>query len=180
MARDLGPDLVALLPRLRRFGRALTGSAADADDLAQEACQRALRRGSLLREPHRLDAWLFSIMRNLWIDHGRSHAQRYRADLDAADGMIGTDGEAAAEQRLMLARVRAALALLPAEQRAVIVLVCVDGLSYREAAEVMNIPVGTVMSRLSRGRLALAADLALPRGDNVTALAPRRIQRRPS
>jgi RNA polymerase sigma-70 factor (ECF subfamily) len=152
--------LVPLLPRLRRFGIALTGSASDADELVQDACERALKRGDQLRDDTRLDAWLYGIMRNRWSDELRRRRVRRHDPVEAAFSVAGEDGERAAEARLVLERVRGALSQLPAEQRTVLVLVCVDGLSYKEVAEVLDIPIGTVMSRLARGRRALHTALA--------------------
>lgn len=147
--------LIGLLPRLRRFGLALTGSAADADELVQDACERALGRADQLRDGARLDAWLYGIMRNRWTDEVRRRRVRRHDGLEAADAAVGEDGERGADARLTLEAVRRALAGLPEEQRAVLVLVCVDGLSYKEAAGVLGVAIGTVMSRLSRGRRAL-------------------------
>jgi RNA polymerase sigma-70 factor, ECF subfamily len=159
MDEELQRMLAGLVPRLRRFALALTGSRADADDLVQMACERALRRGAQLRDQARLDAWLYGIMRNLWIDEIRARRVRRHDDMDAAGNIAGADA-AAAEGHVMLATVRRCLQALSAEHRAILVLVCVDGLSYREAADVLAIPIGTVMSRLSRARQDLHAQLA--------------------
>ncbi len=174
MTDDIRAGLPALLPRLRRFALSLTGSAVDADDLVQRACERVLRRSDQLRDHTRVDAWIYGIMRNLWIDELRGRRVRRHDQIDAAAEIVGTDGIAATEGRLGLAEVRRALAALPAEQRSVLVLICVDGLSYKEAAEVLGIPIGTVMSRLSRGRLALHAALhSRPVAGTVTPFTPR-------
>ena len=151
--------LVGLLPRLRRFGIALTGSATDADELVQDACERAVRRVDQLRDGSRFDAWLYGIMRNRWTDEIRWRRIRRHEGIEAADATMGDDGERSAEARMTLEAVRRALATLPAEQRTVLVLVCVDGLSYKEAAEVLGIAIGTVMSRLARGRKELQGAL---------------------
>jgi RNA polymerase sigma-70 factor, ECF subfamily len=158
--QKLHSDLIALIPRLRRFGIALTGSKADADELVQDACERMLRRSEQLRDMTRLDAWAYSIMRHLWTDHVRSRRIRMHDSMEAAADVSGEDGSAVVENRLALATVRHCLEQLPADQRAILVLVCVDGLSYREAAETLGIALGTVMSRLHRGRLALQEKLA--------------------
>ena len=147
------------MPRLRRFGLALTGTAADADDLVQSACERVLRRGDQLRDQARVDAWVYGIMRHLWIDEVRTRKVRRHDDLETAGDVAGADGEQLAEQRMTLDAVRRVLGGMPAEQRSVLLLVCVDGLSYKEAAEVLGTPIGTVMSRLSRGRQELFARL---------------------
>lgn len=150
---------MALLPRLRRFARALSGSADRADDLVQSACERALRAQARFVPGTRLDAWMFRIIRNLWIDGLRAEdgGARRVLPLEQAAAVPAAAGPADAETRLALEDVRRAMAALPEQQREIIVLVCVEGLSYREAAEVLDVPIGTVMSRLARARLALAA-----------------------
>jgi RNA polymerase sigma-70 factor, ECF subfamily len=171
------PALAGILPRLRRFGLALTGSVAEADDLAQMACERALRRGDQLRDATRLDAWMYGIMRHLWQDQKRAQRVRRHESIELADEIPGSDGRALAEDRLQLAHVRACLLTLTAEHRAVLTLVCVDGLAYREAAEVLDVPIGTVMSRLARARRELHERLALPartQGDTVVPVTTSR------
>jgi RNA polymerase sigma-70 factor, ECF subfamily len=144
-----------MLPRLRRFGTALTGSAADGDDLVQASCERALQRAVQLRDEDRLDAWMYGIMRSVWVDELRARRVRRHEPIETAGTVVGDHGEQTTEGRLTLATVRRGLAELPDDQRTVLVLVCVDGLSYREAADVLGIAIGTVMSRLARGRQAL-------------------------
>jgi RNA polymerase sigma-70 factor, ECF subfamily len=164
---DFGDELVALLPRLRRFARSLTGQAEDADDLVQAALERALRSRSLWEPGTRLDAWIFRIMRNLWIDQIRHRkVSGDRTTLHDAEQLPGSDGRAVADSRITLADVERLVASLPGEQQAVIQSVCIDDLCYRETAERLNTPIGTVMSRLARARLALAARLDL---NNATA-----------
>lgn len=158
--QELKSALAALLPRLRRFGIMLTGSASDGDDLAQAACLRALERFDQLRVEARLDSWVYGIMRNLWADERRARSVRRHDEIEAAAAVVGDEGETIAEGRLTMSAVRRALAELPAEQRTVLTLVCVDGLSYKEAAAVLNVPIGTVMSRLARGRQGLHNKLA--------------------
>ena len=155
MRDQVQSGLLALLPRLRRFAITLTGSTVDADELVQTTCERVLNRAEQARDASRIDAWIYGIMRNLWIDELRSRRVRRSDTLDAAADVVGDDGVATAEGRITLAAVRQALAALPEEQRSVLVLVCVDGLSYREAADILRIPIGTVMSRISRGRQEL-------------------------
>ena len=174
MRDHIQTGLLALLPRLRRFAIALTGSVADGEELLQGTCERALKKAGQARDLTRVDAWIYGIMRNLWVDELRSRRVRRHAVLDEATEVVGDDGVATAEGRMALAVVRRELATLPEEQRTVLVLVCVDGLSYKEAADVLGIPIGTVMSRLSRGRQALHERL-LGRvdGETVTPLVPR-------
>jgi RNA polymerase sigma-70 factor (ECF subfamily) len=159
MSPSFNDQLIAVLPRMRRFARGLTGSAADADDLVQAACERALTRTHQFQEGTRFDSWMFRIVQTIWIDQLRSRNIRKEAHED--EGMhVGTDEPVRrVEARLALQEVRAALGELPPEQRAALLLVTVDGLSYKEAADVAEVPVGTIMSRLARARIALQAKL---------------------
>jgi RNA polymerase sigma-70 factor (ECF subfamily) len=153
-------DLVQLLPRLRRFARALARDVADADDLVQVSLEKALERQSQWRPDTRLDSWMMRIMKNAWIDETRSRKRRGAIFAPETDGAsAGSDGAAAAEARLEAHAIEAAMAKLPKEQRLAVALVLVEGLSYREAADVLQEPVGTLTSRLARGRAALAAEL---------------------
>lgn len=161
MSDAIRHEMVQLLPRLRAFARSLARAPDQADDLVQQTCERALRNLAGYEPGTRLDSWMFRIMRNLWIDGHR--ARRETVDIaDLSDGaeMAGEDGRKVTENRLELAAVRRAMDSLPEDQRAVLMFVCVEGLRYREAAEALGIAEGTVMSRLSRGRIALAAALA--------------------
>ena len=174
MRDQIQTGLLTLLPRLRRFAIALTGSVTDAEELVQGACERVLKKADQVRDVTRVDAWIYGIMRNLWTDELRSRRLRRHDDLSAAEDVAGEDGVATVEGRITLAAVRRELAALPEDQRTVLVLICVDGLSYKEAADVLEIPVGTVMSRLSRAREDLHARLhRRPRTDTVTPLVPR-------
>lgn len=152
MSHDLREALAELLPRLRRFGIALTGSRADGDDLVQATCERVLTRLFQLRSGERFDHWVYAIMRSVWVDEIRARRIRRHESIEAAAEMPGDDGLAIAEGRITFAAVRRVLQALPDEQRTVLMLVCVDGLSYKETANVLKIPIGTVMSRLARGR----------------------------
>jgi RNA polymerase sigma-70 factor, ECF subfamily len=154
-----GDQLIAVLPRLRRFARGLSGSVADADDLVQAACERALARQHQFQEGTRFDSWMFRIVQTIWIDQIRSRDVR-KEDGDIAEDRLGSDEPVRRiEARLALAEVRRALDRLPPDQRAALLLVTVEGLSYKEAAEVVQVPVGTIMSRLSRARIALQLQL---------------------
>jgi RNA polymerase sigma-70 factor (ECF subfamily) len=148
--------LVALLPRLRRFARALTRSVEEADDLVQDACERALAHAHQFAPGTRLDSWLFRIVQNRWLDRCRQRATGgQQVPVEAASELSGSDGRTTGETRLVMRRLHGALEALPAEQRLVLVAVCVEGLSYREAAEMLEVPIGTVMSRLARARARL-------------------------
>lgn len=155
---DVRRQIVDLLPRLRRFSRALTGDSDRADDLVQEACLRALSRLDQWERGTRLDSWMYRIAQNIWFDRLRAAKVRGEAvEIDTALDITGEDGRDVMDSRLALGDVSRAMAALPAEQRAVVSLVCIEGLSYGEAAEIAGVPVGTVMSRLARARRALFA-----------------------
>lgn len=163
----LRQTLPAVLPRLRRFARTLTRNVHDADDLAQVALERALLRAAQWRSPASnatpeqietaVRSWMFGIVKNAWIDNRRAH-QRERRVVIGDDGIteVADGSHSALEQGLSIA---AAMERLPEEQRLAVSLVLIEGLSYQEAADIMEIPVGTLTSRLSRGREALAARL---------------------
>lgn len=157
---DFCRKIVALLPKMRGMARALARSHDAADDLVQATCEKALRHRESWTPGTKLDAWLFRIMRNHWIDTVR----RIRPEVAADDESIAAklpveDGRRTAEARLTLADVREIANGLPDEQRTVLMLVCVEELSYRETAELLGLPIGTVMSRLARARAALMAAL---------------------
>jgi len=156
-SQELGLEIVPLLPRLRRFARALVGNAHDADDLVQIAVERALARSQQHRAGSAVSSWLFGILRNAWIDEARSRGRRSR--LFAPEELGEHVADPAADQHAGVLSVQEAMAQLPPEQREVVSLVLIEGLSYREAADIMNVPVGTVTSRLARGRDALQAML---------------------
>lgn len=159
MTDDPRTELIQLLPRLRSFARSLTGSVDFADDLVQTGIEKGLRNLASYTPGTRLDAWMFRILRNAWIDTLRARRDTAEFDLEAAETLAGDDGRQTTEARLHLAEVRRAIAALPEEQRVVLMLVCVDGMRYREVAEALGIPQGTVMSRLARARIALAEKL---------------------
>jgi RNA polymerase sigma-70 factor, ECF subfamily len=172
VARDLQAELVELMPRLRRFGFALTRSFVDADDLVQTACERALSRGAQLRSETKLGAWMYTMMRNLWIDEVRARRTRRHDSLEDAHEVVGEDGAAVAERNSTLAAVRRALAALPEQQRVAVTLVCVDGMSYKQTAEILDIPIGTVTSRVARARQALHEQLGKRSSTRDPAAAP--------
>ena len=155
LRRELGP----LLPRLRRFGRALTRHREDADDLVQLAVERALLRADQWQAGTRLDSWVFRIMQNAWIDEVRARS-RYQQTF--VDEELGENvGVSTHEAQIDAIAVRRAVARLGDDQRAVVALVLVEGLPYKEAAEVLGIPIGTLTSRLARAREALQATLSI-------------------
>lgn len=148
--------LVDLLPRLRRFAFALSRNPSDADDLLQMTVERALRSKDRWQEGTRLDSWAFTVMRNQWIDsvRARSRKDNREAPIELAD-TVGFDPVPGMEANIDLQRAMEAMAKLPDEQRAVVALILIEGFGYREAAEILELPIGTVSSRLVRGRAAL-------------------------
>jgi len=154
-ADEIRDALGDLLPRLRRFARVITRNVADADDLVQVSVEKALARAVTWRPGSRLDAWLFGIMKNAWVDEIR--ARRRRERVLAPEEAGATIGDASAVARDIALSVQAAVARLPEEQRLAVALVLVEGLSYRDASETLGIPIGTLTSRLARGRAMLQA-----------------------
>ncbi|ALH79335.1 RNA polymerase sigma factor [Sphingopyxis macrogoltabida] len=149
-------QLIELLPRLRRFARGLVREASDADDLCQGAIERALKSQGQWQQGTRLDSWMYRIIRNLWIDERRAAGRRgVHTPIDDAVTQVAGDGAAEVEVGALRGDVDGAMARLPDEQREVVMLVLVEGYAYREAAEILEVPVGTVTSRLARGRETL-------------------------
>ena len=146
-------DIAALLPRLRRFARALTFNREDGDDLVQVAVERALSRTAQWEQGTRLDSWIFRIIKNAWIDELRSRTRREQIFApEEAGEHVGDDFAEAHQQRIAIHK---AMSMLSEDHRIVIALVLVDGLPYKEAAEVLQVPMGTLTSRLARAREAL-------------------------
>jgi RNA polymerase sigma factor (sigma-70 family) len=169
MNRDaLRREIVELLPRLRRYAYALTGARADADDLLQATVERVLTRGA--PEDVALIKWSFRVCKNIWIDEIRARRVRVSA---AASGKITDEGKVDGERvimgKLAFVEVNIAMSKLPDDQRAVLSLVALDGCSYKQAAEILQTPIGTVMSRLARARRAIAVLLDEPTS-NVVAI----------
>lgn len=157
---DFERELAALVPRLRRFARSLTHDPADADDLVQLSLERALNARAQWQSGTRLDSWMYRIMKNGWIDETRARSRRARTFAPPEAGEhVGADARPAVEARIDVGNVARAMERLPDEQRLAVALVLVEGLSYKEAAEVLDVPMGTLTSRLVRGRQALMAQL---------------------
>jgi RNA polymerase sigma-70 factor (ECF subfamily) len=158
MSQSIGEtqeQLIALLPRLRRFARALARNPHDADDLVQLAIERALTRLDQWQPGTRLDSWMFGIIKNAWIDEVRSRQRRER--VFAPEELGEHVADVASEAHIDRLSLEAALERLPDEQRLAVALVMVEGLAYKEAAAVLDVPIGTVTSRLARAREALEA-----------------------
>lgn len=165
---DFRSKVAALLPKLRRFALAMAGTPHDADDLVQSAVERALSRAEQWRPDTRLDSWMYRIVQNLWIDQTRRRRTRGEtAVLDDALHIAGEDGREVTERRLMLGRVREAFGGLAPELREAAGLVILNGMSYREAAETLGVPIGTIMSRVSRSRRALEEALGAGRAQEA-------------
>ena len=151
-------QLGALLPRLRRFAHALSRNSADADDLTQAAIERALLSKAQWQAGTRLDSWCYRIMRNLWIDTARARARKEKMEAPPEEAeSVGEDPREAMGAAVDLKRVMAAMERLPDEQREIVALILIEGFGYREVSEMLGLPIGTVSSRLVRGRIALLA-----------------------
>ena len=149
-------ELTQLLPRLRRFAFSLSRNGADADDLAQATIERALRSREQWQPGTKLDSWLYRIMRNLWIDTARARTRRERHEAPEEEAQsVGEDPRESIEAALELKRAMNAMERLPDEQREVVALILIEGFGYREVSEMLDLPIGTVSSRLVRGRTAL-------------------------
>lgn len=150
--------LVSLRPKLRRFAYGLSGSLEDADDLVQAAYARALARLDQWQAGTRLDSWMYRIIQSIHINNRKAAGVRGEAfaPLDP-DTLIGGDSGCEIEAAITLDAVREFIWSLPEDQRTVLLLITVEGLSYKEVAELLGLPVGTVTSRLARARLAVNA-----------------------
>lgn len=173
MDDHLREEFLAFLPRLRRFTRGLTGSADAGDDLLQAACERAIRFHERFEPGTRLDHWMYRIARNLYLNERRAESRRPVVALEtsALDREAAEDGREVTESRLTFAAVRRCVAALPADQREVLLLVTVEGLSYQEVARLLELPMGTVASRLARARIALKAALDAPEAPKIRRIA---------
>ena len=160
---DLPSLLPGMLPRLWAFALRLAGDQHDAEDLVQRACVRGLERAHQLQPDTAPLSWMFSIMHSTWINELRARNVRRRSGTEWDDDMIENVADPAGrtpETALMHDQVIMAVQRLPDAQRVVMLLVAVEGLSYQEAADVLDIPIGTVMSRLSRARQTIGAQFA--------------------
>lgn len=153
-------QIVEAIPRLRRFCVAITSSMADGDDLLQSTVERALKRRETFKPGQRMESWLFKIAQNQWIDQKRADLRRGpMTDLSETTHIAGEDGRSKVESRSLMRSLLDCISLLPEQQRLVVAHVLVDGQSYKEAAGNLGVPVGTIMSRLSRARKTLETQL---------------------
>jgi RNA polymerase sigma-70 factor (ECF subfamily) len=152
--------LPEMLPRLWAFALRLSGNRHDAEDVVQRACVRGLERAHQLQPGTAPLSWMFSIVHSTWINELRARKVRSRSSMQWDDDFLQTvpdPGARTPEENLLNAQIIEAVERLPEAQRIVMLLVAIEGLSYAEAAEVLDVPIGTVMSRLSRARQTIGA-----------------------
>ena len=155
---DIRDQLVPHLGRMWRYALVLSRQRDVAEDLVQAACVRGIERASQFRPGTRLDRWLFSILHSIWIDEVRSRRVRLGQGFVEADTALVLDGEHDVQTRVDANQVLRQIDALPEAQRTAVFLAYVEGYSYREIADVLGIPIGTVMSRLASGRSKLTGD----------------------
>lgn len=148
--------MIAMLPRLRRFARTLTRNVPDADDLVQDACMKALASKAQWDPTQPLDRWVFRIMRNMWFSELRKRKVRVGEGVVDAEEASELQVESKGVASVYAGEIRAQVAALPSELSSALMLVCSEGYSYKEAAEMLEIPIGTVMSRIHRARKILS------------------------
>jgi RNA polymerase sigma-70 factor (ECF subfamily) len=148
--------IAAELPRLWRYGLVLSGNRDTAEELVQATCVRAIERAHQFQPGTRLDRWLIAILHSIWLNEIRSRKVRQGQGLVDADAVLVFDGMKETETNILAAQVLREVQGLPEVQRETVYLVYVEGLTYREAAETLAIPIGTVMSRLAAARAKLA------------------------
>lgn len=166
-AEQFRSDVIALLPRLRRFALSLTRSGPDADDLLQDACIKALQSWRSYDPAQPLDRWMFRVIRNSWTSEIRKRQVRLGegvVDAEAADELVV---HTAPEAALTLQQVETRIAQLDPDLAQPLLLVSAEGYSYREAADLLDVPIGTIMSRIHRARKLLTADLSDQKGTGI-------------
>lgn len=174
-SRALRSQIASSRDRLYRVALAWSGDAMVADDLVQETLETALAKADQLREPDKLYAWMYSILANSW----RQYLRRLRPDceLDEEQLVCDSDPEQLNGRHEIITHVRTAIARLPIGQREVLTLIDLEGMTYQEVADVLSIPIGTVMSRLNRARNFLQTALRNLRPEsNVMPMPLRRVQ----
>lgn len=158
----LSAELPVLLPRLWRFALRLAGDRHDAEDLVQRACVRALERRQQLQPGTSTLSWMFSIVHSVWINELRARQIRSHGSMQWSEALVEAVADTRAcnpESHALYQQIISSVEKLPDAQRSVMLLVAVEGLSYREAATVLDVPIGTVMSRLARARLTIGESL---------------------
>lgn len=169
---ELARALPRLLPRLWRFALRLTGNKHEAEDLVQRACVRALERRHQLRPGSSTLSWLFAITHSVWLNEIRARGIHSRGRIQWTDELAETVADPAAcdpETCVLQQQIIEAVSRLPDAQRTVMLLVAVEGMSYREAADVLEVPIGTVMSRLARARLTIGEALGARSAQSAAA-----------
>ena len=159
-AEQVKRDLVALLPRLNRYARNLTRSRTDADDLLQATCTRVLDRWTQFQPGSNFDRWAFTVMSSISRNHLRADNVRFGSgQVDAAEELQANDSP---DRNKFRDEVFTQLENLPDAQRQVLTLVYIEGYTYQETADILDVPVGTIMSRIARGRARLSKELDAP------------------
>lgn len=153
---EIAQGLPAILPRLWRFAYSLCQSATTADDLVQDACVRALSKAAQFQSGSRLDAWTFTILRSIWLNNLRTRKIQQGAGVVPIEQTNIAAPSPDVETNIFANEVVTRVMLLPEAQRESVLLVYVEGFSYREASEILDVPIGTIMSRLSTARQKLA------------------------
>lgn len=161
-SNEFRQELVSMLPKLRRFAMTLTRNGADADDLVQMVCERAITRNHLWNGEGRFESWIYAMTRNLWIDEIRKRKVRIGSGTIDTSAQEELSVEASGEMAVYANQLHRMILSMPEGQASVFLLVNVEGHSYREAAEILKIPSGTVMSRISTARMRLAAMISEP------------------
>ena len=160
-------QLVALLPRLKRYALSLAGSVSDGEDLLHSTIERALAKADQFSVGTNLDRWMFRICKNLWMDEWRTKKRRSEDQLSDAPHMEPSmDGERHATISIQLAELTQTLSRLQDDHREILMLVVVEGYSYKEVSSMLNIPIGTVMSRLARARQRLCELIPVPASES--------------
>jgi RNA polymerase sigma-70 factor (ECF subfamily) len=162
--------LPEMLPRLWNFALRISGNQHDAEDLVQRACLRALERAHQLQPDTTPLSWMFSIVHSTWINELRARSVRNRSGMDWDDDLLETVADPYActpEQNVLNGQILSAVQRLPEAQRVVMLLVAIEGLSYKEAAEALDLPIGTIMSRLSRARQTIGAQFGTGKNHRV-------------
>lgn len=177
---DLPSLLPGMLPRLWAFSLRLCGNQHDAEDVLQRACMRGLERAHQLRPGSSPLSWMFSIVHSTWINELRARNVRTRSSMEWDDNFLETVADPSArnpEAAMLSSEIIAAVERLPEAQRIVMLLVAVEGLSYSEAAEVLGVPIGTIMSRLSRARQTIGAQFGNVDAPAAPSTRPQRATR---
>ena len=172
---EFSNQLLALLPKLRRFARTLTGSIDEGDDLVQSACEHAFESADQFGPGTRFDGWMYRIVQTMWIGRSRGPGHR-EAGVDPVAFAEYSDDDSvnSTEDKIVLRQARRTIAKLPPDLREVLALISIEGLPYQAAAEILGIPIGAVMSRLSRARLTFYGMMAEPEAQLTTPFGNKR------